>query len=141
MRPDKVTLAAVAATLGLYRAGRAEAEVPVWRMIAASADGLRRRAEVLAAELPGAEAIATEATIGGGSLPGELLPSAGVAVTTGQANRLLGALRRGRPSVVARIEDGRVILDLRTVDPDDDAVLATAIASAIGETSGKAIGP
>jgi L-seryl-tRNA(Ser) seleniumtransferase len=139
MRPDKVTLAAVAATLGLYRAGRAAAEVPVWRMIAASADGLRLRAEALALGLPGAEAIPTEATIGGGSLPGEVLPSVGIAIAAGQADRLLGALRRGVPAVVARIQDGRVILDLRTVDPDDDASLGRAIASAISETFGKAI--
>ena len=51
MRPDKVTLAAVAATLGLYRAGRAETEIPVWRMIAATPDAIRERAEALADRL------------------------------------------------------------------------------------------
>ena len=72
MRPDKATLAAVAATLGLYRAGRAEAEIPVWRMIAASIDGLRSRAEAVAGRdrRPVPRSSRREATVGGGSLPG-----------------------------------------------------------------------
>jgi L-seryl-tRNA(Ser) seleniumtransferase len=133
MRPDKTTLAAVAATLGLYRSGRAEAEVPVWRMIAASAEGLRARADALAVDIGAdAEAIPTAATVGGGSLPGETLPSFGVAIGRRRAEATLAALRRGRPSVVARIEAGRVVLDLRTVEPERDAELATALRAAIG---------
>ena len=137
MRPDKSTLAAVAATLAIYRAGRATTEIPVWRMIAAPADGLRTRAEAIAAAVaprdgaPRAEVIATEATVGGGSLPGETLPSFGVAVASGSAEALLAALRRGEPAIVGRIEGGRVILDLRTVDPARDAELAAAIAAAL----------
>jgi L-seryl-tRNA(Ser) seleniumtransferase len=132
MRPDKVTLAAVAATLALYRAGRAETEIPVWRMIAATADTLRERAAALASLVgDGAEVVATEATVGGGSLPGETLPSFGVALAGRSADRLLAALRRGSPAVVGRIEDGRVILDLRTVDPGLDHQLASAVVAAI----------
>jgi L-seryl-tRNA(Ser) seleniumtransferase len=131
MRPDKVTLAAVAATLGLYRAGLAETEVPVWRMIAAGADGLRARAAAVAAILgDGADVIATEATVGGGSLPGDTLPSFGIAVSRGRANAVLDALRRGRPSVVGRIDAGRVVLDLRTVEADRDGELAAAVRAA-----------
>jgi L-seryl-tRNA(Ser) seleniumtransferase len=133
MRPDKVTLAAVAATLAVYRAGRAEAEVPVWRMIAAAPDSLRARAEALASELGGsAEVVATQATVGGGSLPGETLPSFGVAVAGLRANALLDALRRGRPPVVGRIDGGRVVLDLRTVDSERDGDLARALRAALG---------
>ncbi len=133
MRPDKVTLAAVAATLALYRAGRAEAEIPVWRMITAPLEGLRRRAESLAGALDGlAVAIVdTEATVGGGSLPGETLPSCGVAIGGRSADRLLAALRGGEPPVVGRIEGGRVILDMRTVDPERDADLAAAVRAAL----------
>ena len=130
MRPDKTTLAAVAATLGLYRAGRAEAEVPVWRMIAAPADGLRARADALA-QAVGGEVVATEATVGGGSLPGETLPSFGIAIAGRRPDALVGALRRGQPSVVARVEGGRVVLDLRTVEPDRDADLVAAIRAAV----------
>jgi len=137
MRPDKVTLAAVAATLGLYRAGRAEAEIPVWRMIAAAPDALQERAEALAARLAAAGAdlidvVPMEATVGGGSLPGEVLPSFGIALRHGSAARMLTALRRGSPAIVARIEGGRVVLDLRTVDPGRDEELEAAIRAALG---------
>jgi L-seryl-tRNA(Ser) seleniumtransferase len=133
MRPDKVTLAAVAATLGLYRAGRAVEEIPVWRMIAAPLDAIRERAGTVAAAVGDrVAAVPTEATIGGGSLPGEVLPSFGVAIGGRPAVGVLAALRQGTPSVIGRIEGGRVVLDLRTVDPDDDDRLATAIRAAIG---------
>jgi L-seryl-tRNA(Ser) seleniumtransferase len=128
-----VTLAAVAATLALYRAGRAETEIPVWRMIAASPEDLRVRASVLARTAGGrAEVVGTAATVGGGSLPGETLPSFGVALGGRSADQMLAALRRGSPSVVGRIEAGRVILDLRTVDPGLDDELAAAIVAALG---------
>jgi L-seryl-tRNA(Ser) seleniumtransferase len=133
MRPDKLTLAAVAATLALYRAGRAVAAIPVWRQIAAPRDELERRATVLA-ERVGGRVLAVESTVGGGSLPGETLPSFGVALD-GSADRLLAALRRGSPCVVGRIADGSVVLDLRTVEPERDEDLATAVIRAI-ETAG-----
>jgi L-seryl-tRNA(Ser) seleniumtransferase len=133
MRPDKVTLAAVAATLAIYRVGRAETEIPVWQMIAASPADLRGRASALARVVGNrAEVVATEATVGGGSLPGETLPSFGVALSGRSADRILAALRRGSPSVVGRIEGGRVILDLRTVDPGLDQNLAAAIVATLG---------
>jgi L-seryl-tRNA(Ser) seleniumtransferase len=137
MRPDKVTLAAVAATLALYRAGRAETEIPVWQMIAASPDGLRARASALARSVgERADVVATQATVGGGSLPGETLPSFGVALAGRSADRMLSALRRGSPSVVGRIEGGRVILDLRTVDPGLDGELSVALLAAVGGAVG-----
>ncbi|HMA47856.1 MAG TPA: hypothetical protein VKP11_11795, partial [Frankiaceae bacterium] len=68
---------------------------------------------------------------GGGSLPGETLPSFGVALRTRSASRLLAALRRGSPSVIARIADARVLLDLRTVRPDDDGRLVVALRDAL----------
>jgi L-seryl-tRNA(Ser) seleniumtransferase len=135
MRPDKATLAAVAATLGLYRTGRAEMEIPVWEMIAAPVDWLRSRAAAVADAVGReAEVVATAATVGGGSLPGETLPSYAVATRggRGRADTILAALRRGHPSVVGRIEGGRVLLDLRTVDPARDRELAAAIRAALG---------
>jgi L-seryl-tRNA(Ser) seleniumtransferase len=146
VRPEKVTLAALAATLGLYRAGRATTEIPVWRMIAAEADGLRERAEAIASALPVAlrdrvEVAAMESTVGGGSLPGETLPSYGLVATTGggrggSATRLAERLRSGTPVVVGRVEDDAVHLDLRTVDPMDDERLAAALAVALGTDHG-----
>jgi L-seryl-tRNA(Ser) seleniumtransferase len=138
-RPDKTTLAAVAATLGLYRAGLAVREIPVWRMIAARTEDLRARAEALVARLDDPSAgelpVALASTIGGGSLPGETQPSWGIAIPG--SNALLTRLRRGKPPVVARIEDGRVVLDLRTVDPAHDAALARAIAAALRTSKGR----
>ena len=135
MRPDKTTLAAVAATLGLYRAGVATREIPVWQMIAMPAEMLRVRADALAAQVSDATTVALLATVGGGSLPGETLPSFGLALaerSATSASRLMSALRTGAPAVLGRIEGGRVVLDLRTVDPTADRELGRAIAAAMG---------
>ncbi len=134
MRPDKVTMLGVAKTLGLYRAGLAADQIPVWVMISAEIDGLRTRAEALAARLGEAvEAIEVRSTVGGGSLPGETLPSWGLALEGKSPDQTLAALRRGTPVVVARVADGRVVLDLRTVDPDADDALAGAIDRALAD--------
>jgi L-seryl-tRNA(Ser) seleniumtransferase len=134
MRPDKATLAGVAATLGLYRAGLAATQIPVWRMIATPPGALRVRADALAARVPGAAAAQMSATVGGGALPGETLPSYGLAVGARSAERLLAALRGGDPAVLGRIEDGRVHVDLRTVDPRADGELAAALEDALAAT-------
>jgi L-seryl-tRNA(Ser) seleniumtransferase len=132
MRPDKVTLAALAATLGLYRAGRAVAEIPVWRAIAMPVEALEARARALAAGIAGARAVPLETTVGGGSLPGETLPSWGMALHGRSADRLLALLRTDEPCIVGRIADGAAILDLRTVDPADDPRLRAAVVAALG---------
>jgi L-seryl-tRNA(Ser) seleniumtransferase len=72
-----------------------------------------------------------QATVGGGALPGESLPSVGLRLRAGSASRLLAALRRGEPCVIGRIEDGAVVVDLRTVAPDQDAGLTTALQQAL----------
>jgi L-seryl-tRNA(Ser) seleniumtransferase len=136
VRPEKVTLAALAATLGLYRAGRATTEIPVWRMIAARPESLGRRADALLVALPAtvrARVSVTEmsSAIGGGSLPGETLESVGLVVTGPGADALARRLRTGDPAVVGRVQDGAVLLDLRTIDPGDDAALAGALARAL----------
>ncbi len=132
MRPDKATLAAVALTLGLYRSGRAVEAIPVWRMISTTAETLRARAEALADTIgPRASVVEMRSTVGGGSLPGETLASFGLALEARSANGLLTALRRGEPAVIGRIEDDRVVLDLRTVEPDADRALGRAIATAL----------
>ncbi len=132
-RPDKTTLAAIAATLGLYRAGLAIREIPVWRMIAARPEELHARAEAVESRLddPRIRVTRLASTVGGGSLPGEMLPSWGLAIVGGSAARLVAALRTGDPSVIARIEDGRVLFDFRTIDRAHDEALAGAIAAAL----------
>ena len=133
MRPDKATLLGVAATLGLYRAGLAMSQIPVWVMIATPVDALRARAERVAARIGSAASVAEMAsTIGGGSLPGETIPSVGVAVASSSADGLLARIRRcGRQAVIGRIEDDRVLLDLRTVHPDQDRRLAATVRIAL----------
>ncbi|MFL5649735.1 MAG: L-seryl-tRNA(Sec) selenium transferase [Chloroflexota bacterium] len=133
MRPDKATLLGVAATLGLYRAGLAVSRIPVWAMIAMPADDVRARAERIAARIGSAVAVVPlSSTVGGGSLPGETIASFGVAVTGRSANRTLADLRRVGPRpVIGRIEDDRVVLDLRTVDPRLDDELASTVEAAL----------
>ena len=136
VRPDKVTLAALAATLGLYRAGRATTDIPVWRMIATTPEALGRRADAIHAALPAAlrpRVMVSELTsaVGGGSLPGETLESVGLVVAGPGAAGLAARLRGCDPAVVGRIEHGAVLLDLRTVEPGDDTALTAALAGAL----------
>jgi L-seryl-tRNA(Ser) seleniumtransferase len=133
MRPDKATLLGVAATLGLYRAGLALSRIPVWTMIAMPAADVRVRAERLAARIgEAATVVPLSSTVGGGSLPGEAIPSFGVAVAGRSPNRTLADLRRVGPRpVIGRIEDDRVVLDLRTVDPRLDDELAATLEAAL----------
>ncbi len=116
LRVDKLTLAALEATL-------AGPPPPVARALAADVAQLRARAQKLAARLPGTEAVDCVAAVGGGGAPGTPLPSAGLSLPTSYA----AALRAGNPPVVGRVEGGRCLLDLRTVAPDDDELLAAAV--------------
>ena len=131
MRPDKVILAALAATLRLYRAGVAQGQIPVWRQLSTPTAELEARAGRVAAA-SGTHAVGMESTVGGGSLPGQVLPSWGVAIKGASPQRLLGKLRAGEPSVIGRVDEDRVLLDLRTVEPSDDGRLTAAIVAAIG---------
>jgi L-seryl-tRNA(Ser) seleniumtransferase len=141
MRPDKVTLAAMSATLALYRAGTVTRDIPVWQAIAVSADSLRERAEALSRRLGGLGVasipVALESTVGGGSLPEATLSSWGIALGNRHPDRTLARLRGWTPAIVARIEDDAVVLDLRTVEAawDERGVLAGAIAGALADTA------
>jgi L-seryl-tRNA(Ser) seleniumtransferase len=127
IRPDKLTLAALGATLVHYLRGEAVREVPVWRMISASGKELEARARALAEQLGGL-AVATQSAIGGGSLPGQTQPSWAVAFDTPTPDRLAAALRKADPPVISRIEDDRVLLDLRAILPEQDQTLRQAVA-------------
>ncbi|WP_425549248.1 L-seryl-tRNA(Sec) selenium transferase [Allokutzneria multivorans] len=116
LRVDKLTLAALEATL------RGPLP-PVRQALEASVDSLFDRACVLAAEVPGAEAVYCVAAVGGGGAPGVELPSAAVSLPVEYAE----SLRLGEIAVVGRIERGRCLLDLRTVLPSDDELLLRAV--------------
>jgi L-seryl-tRNA(Ser) seleniumtransferase len=126
VRADKLTLAALQSVALAYLDGDAAASLPLWRMATVPLDELRRRAEAIAARVPGAKVVETEAVAGGGSLPGLTIPSCGVAVEAAPVEALAGRLRAAR--IVARVEDGRVVCDLRAVDPSDDQRIADAFA-------------
>jgi L-seryl-tRNA(Ser) seleniumtransferase len=127
LRLDKASIAALAATLGHYTRGEALREVPVWRMIAAPVDGLERRARAWTGTLDGATVIEGRSMIGGGSLPEESLSTRLLAVHRPRPDQLARALRAGDPAVVARVEHDLLLLDPRTVDPEDDGLVATAL--------------
>jgi L-seryl-tRNA(Ser) seleniumtransferase len=130
-RVDKLTLAALEATLVLYREpARAMAEIPILRMLATPVADLRNRAAALRAKLGDLVAIEdSDASVGGGAFPGTRVPSVAITIA-GDASRLEMRLRLGEPAVIGRVADGRLVLDLRTVAPDDDAALAAALTAA-----------
>jgi L-seryl-tRNA(Ser) seleniumtransferase len=129
IRPDKLTLAALGATLSAYVRGEAEREIPVWRMISTPAEALHERAERLATRI-GGKPVETRSAVGGGSLPGQTQPSWAIALQNGSATTLAAKLRAANPPVVARIEDERVLLDLRAILPEQDTLLEQAVRGA-----------
>ena len=137
MRIDKLSLAALNATLLHYVKGEAESEVPVWRMIGARPDDVRARAERWRRALAGRECDASvvEATsaIGGGSLPGETLPTWALSVSRAGvgASRLAERLRAADPPVVGRVDHDALLLDPRTVLPDEDDALLAGLVGAL----------
>ena len=136
VRSDKFTLAALEATLALYRdPERARREIPVLRMLTEDVDNIRRRGEALR-EGVGGEALLIEgdSEVGGGSFPGTTLKTWLVALAPDHltADVLAERLRRGDPPVIARIHDGRVVLDPRTIFPDQVAMAARAAHAALG---------
>jgi L-seryl-tRNA(Ser) seleniumtransferase len=134
LRVDKSTLAALQATLLHYLRGEAEAEVPVWRMIAMPLDEIEARATRWAAELRShgipTTIVSAASTVGGGSLPGETLPTRALALAHPAPDALAAALRAGAPPVVGRITDERLLLDPRTVQPEADETLLEAVVKA-----------
>jgi L-seryl-tRNA(Ser) seleniumtransferase len=135
VRVDKLTIAALAATLDVYLTSSIH-RLPVWDMLSASAEAVERRARAWQSRLAELEATvevgASESAVGAGSLPGERLPTAVVIVTPreGRAADLLRRLREHDPPVIGRIEAERVLLDPRTVLPgEDDLVIAAVLAA------------
>ncbi len=140
LRVDKMTLGALDAVLADYQQGRASRTVPVQRMLALDVEAVRSRAEelqgVLERECPTLKLLVAEGVsmVGGGAAPTTELPTALVSLThpSLSAARLAERLRSGRPPVVPRVAEGRLLLDLRTVPPEQDEVLAKAVVAAAG---------
>ncbi len=134
VRIDKMSLASLTATLAHYLKGEAEKEIPVWRMISTPETALKKRAKSWQA---GLECPATvdksRSAVGGGSLPGETLPSWVLSLDCGEtgAVEVMRRLRESTTPVVARVDEDRVLLDPRTVLPEEDAALLDALRSAV----------
>jgi L-seryl-tRNA(Ser) seleniumtransferase len=149
LRVDKLTYAALEATLLAY-VKRDHDAVPVLRMMRLSKDEIERRAEAIVSSVESAqvesaqlesaqkdrrhlklELLDGESVIGGGAAPSAILPTRLIALTHAKlgADEINAGLRTGTPPIIARVEAGRVLLDLRTVFAEQDAALATALAS------------
>ena len=138
LRPCKLTFAALQATLALYLTGRAAESVPVMRMLRADAASLDRRARAVARRIGERCGVAVDVVdlssrVGGGAAPERTLESKGLELRAGSltaevvAARLLACAR----PLVTRINEGRVLVDLRTIAPEDDDALASCITEAL----------
>jgi L-seryl-tRNA(Ser) seleniumtransferase len=129
LRADKLCLAGLSATLLHYLKDEAETEIPVWRMISRKFEDLRYTAEVWKNTLEAGEVIGGLSTVGGGSLPEETLPTALLALTTAQPNRMVARMRALPAPIIARVEDHQVVLDPRTVLPEQEGALLMGLRS------------
>ena len=149
LRCDKVTLAGLEATLSLYRdPGRARERIPVLRMLTVPVAELDSRAGALLKGVAGlrasqgtapleADVAPGESLVGGGTFPDARLPTAVLRINAGdEAEAWMAVLRAHDPPVVARSREGRILLDLRTVAPEEEAAVASALA-ALGRGSGE----
>ena len=128
VRPDKVILAALSATVHAYLAGDAEQTLPIWRMIAQSPSQIEARAEHVRLQAAShgldLQLVPGESTVGGGSLPGETLPSTLLVLPRAITAQ---SLRELVPPIVARTQAGRTVIDLRTVAEEEESALLSGL--------------
>ena len=142
LRVDKVTLAGLQATTEIHLNGNAAREIPVLQMLAEPAMNVRERCTELLEMVDcqvteiGIDIVETVSQIGGGSVPGSEIPGYGLQFSGTGSEGFATALRAARPSVIGRISDGCVVLDLRTVARHQLPHLAAAIKSAAAAVEG-----
>ncbi len=131
LRPDKSTIAALEATLALYRdPATALSEVPTLAMLVADAGTLKRRAGRLRQRLGAGELIAGSSSVGGGAFPEATLPTTLIALDVSSCDEFLAGLRRHDPPVIARAHEGKVVLDVRTIPDEEFDDVAAAVRAA-----------
>lgn len=135
VRADKMALAGLSATLSHYLKGEAEEKIPVWRMIVARPPQLESRAQAWAASLEGASVTPGESTVGGGSLPGEILPTFLLTLDVPHPDEFMQRLRKFDPPIIGRIQDEKAVFDPRTVLPGQDESLLKGIRQTLQETN------
>jgi L-seryl-tRNA(Ser) seleniumtransferase len=133
VRADKMCLAALSATLLHYLKDEAENEIPIWRMISTPLGQIKARAKNWVSEIGNGEVITGLSTIGGGSLPGETLPTWLLALDVGNADKFLAKLRSVNPPIIARTENDRILLDPRTVLPENEGAFLVGLQNALKE--------
>ncbi|MCY4021457.1 MAG: L-seryl-tRNA(Sec) selenium transferase [Chloroflexi bacterium] len=126
MRVDKLTYAALIATLQHYLRDEALQQIPIWRMIGRELDEIGATAERWAAQV-GGKVVDGRSTVGGGSLPGTDLPTRLLAIAVASPARFAAGLRQADPPVIARVAKSQVLLDPRTVLPEQEADLLRAL--------------
>jgi L-seryl-tRNA(Ser) seleniumtransferase len=127
VRPDKLCLAALSATLIHFLKDEALQKIPIWRMIAANAEDLKKRATSWANQLGQGEVIEAFSTVGGGSLPEETLPTWVLALSVPRPNSFAARLRKAQPPIVARVTEDRITFDPRTVFAEQEPALLSAL--------------
>jgi L-seryl-tRNA(Ser) seleniumtransferase len=123
IRADKLCLAGLSATLRHYLKGDAEQEIPAWQMISADSQDLRARVERWQQRVGRGEVLPARSTVGGGSLPEETLPTYVLALDIPHVDLAAAELRRGITPVIARVQDGKLLLDPRTVLIEEEDLL------------------
>jgi L-seryl-tRNA(Ser) seleniumtransferase len=134
VRADKTCLAGITATLIHYLKDEAEREIPIWRMISLMPEQLKVRAEAWRDMLGKGDVIKSESTVGGGSLPEESLSTYVLSLNVKSADKFLKKLREGNPPIIARTENDRILLDPRTVFPEQDQTLISTLYSLLSES-------
>ena len=127
VRPDKLCLAALSATLDSYLRGQAVTEIPIWRMIGAELAEVESRVQAWIDVVGIGQVVEGESTVGGGSLPGEILPTKLWQLSHDHPERLAGRLRQAEMPVIGRVSEGSLILDPRTVLPEQESPLLSAL--------------
>jgi L-seryl-tRNA(Ser) seleniumtransferase len=138
LRADKLCLAGLEATLLHYLKDDAEYKIPVWRMIALKPEQVRHTADRWAKEIGQGETVPCESTVGGGSLPGETMPGFGLSLAVKSPEKFMEKLRRQQPPIIARTENDHILLDPRTVLPEQEGALLVGLMNALGEKTNPA---
>ncbi len=131
VRADKTTLAGLAATLLHYLLDEVDREIPIYRMLSLTPKQVQGTAHAWRLELGRGSVIEGESTVGGGSLPGENLPTFLLALEVRSPDKFLAALRKQNPPIIARAGGDQVLLDPRTVRPDQEGALLVGLKNAL----------
>ncbi len=134
VRADKACLAGLSATLLHYLKDEAEREVPIVKMMSLTLKQVKGRAEAWAAELGQGQVVEGESTVGGGSLPGESMPTFLLSLQVKSAEKFLRSLRKNNPPIIARTENDKILLDPRTVLPEQEGALLVGLKNLLRNT-------